>query len=131
MKKKNKEGTINPINKKYNKCFQYVVTIALYHEEMKKDLQIIATIKPLTGKCNWEGIGYPPEKYLISIWHPSEKYPSKKDDWKKFEKNNLTIALNVLYTKNLKIYYAYASKHNSNCEKQVIILMIPNGKRWY
>ena len=26
-------------------------------------------------------------------------YPSEKDDWKKFEKNNLTIALNVLHVK--------------------------------
>ena len=26
-------------------------------------------------------------------------YPSEKDDWKKFKKNNLTIALNVLYGK--------------------------------
>ena len=26
-------------------------------------------------------------------------YPSEKDDWKKFEKNNVTIALNVLHAK--------------------------------
>ena len=43
---------------------------------------------------------------------------------KKIEKNNLTIALNVLYTKKEKIYSMF-QKHNSNCEKQ---LMIPNGK---
>ena len=30
-------ATINPINKKDNKCFQYAVTVALNHEEMKKD----------------------------------------------------------------------------------------------
>ena len=30
--------------------------------------------------------------------------------------------------KKEKIYPAYVSKHNSNCEKQVILLMIPNGK---
>ena len=29
----------------------------------------------------------------------------EKDDWKKFQKNNVTIA--------------YDSKHNSNCEKQL------------
>ena len=29
------------------------------------------------------------------------------------------------------IYPAYVSKHNSNHEKQVIILMIPNGEGWY
>ena len=30
-------------------------------------------------------------------------YPSKKDDCKKFEKNNLTIAFKVLYAKKGKI----------------------------
>ena len=29
-----------------------------------------------------------------------------------------------------KIYPAYVSKHNTNCEKKVILLMIPNGKEW-
>ena len=29
-------------------------------------------------------------------------YPSKKDDWKKFEKNNLKIVLNIFYTKKEK-----------------------------
>ena len=33
---KSKEATINPINKKDKKCFQYAVTIALNHEEIKK-----------------------------------------------------------------------------------------------
>ena len=28
-----------------------------------------------------------------------------------------------------KVYPAYVSKHNSNREKQVILLMIPNRKR--
>ena len=34
-------------------------------------------------------------------------------------KNNVTIALNVLYAKKEKVYpaYAYVSKHNSNREK--------------
>ena len=30
--------------------------------------------------------------------------------------------------KKKKIDPAYVSKHNSNCEKQVILLIIPNGK---
>ena len=47
---------------------------------------------------------------------------------KKFEKNNVTIALNVLYTKKEKIYPPYVSKHNSVREKQVILLIIPNGE---
>ena len=49
---------------------------------------------------------------------------SEEDDWIQFEKNNRTIALNVLYAKKEKIYPSYVSKHNSNCEKQVILLII-------
>ena len=47
----------------------------------------------------------------------------------KFKKNNGTIVLNVLYTKKEKIYPAFVSKHNSNHEKQVIILIISNEKK--
>ena len=50
----------------------------------------------------------------------------KKDDWKKIWKNDMTIALNVLYARKGKIYSSYVSKHNSNRKKQVIILMISN-----
>ena len=39
-------------------------------------------------------------------------FPSKKDNWKKIEKNNQRIALNVLYAKKEKEYPAYDSKHN-------------------
>ena len=53
-------------------------------------------------------------------------FPSEKHDWREFEKNNLTTGVNVLYTKNEKIYPIYVSKHNSNRKKQVISLMITN-----
>ena len=49
----------------------------------KKDLQRITKSKPFINKYNWEGINF----------------LSEKDDWKKFEKSNVTIALDVLYTK--------------------------------
>ena len=44
-----KEITINPINKKDNKCFWYVVTV-LNYEEIKKDPQRITRIKPFVNK---------------------------------------------------------------------------------
>ena len=50
-------------------------------------------------------------------------FPSKKDDWRKFEKNNVTIALNVLCALK-KIWPAYVSQHNSSHEKQVILSII-------
>ena len=49
----------------------------------------------------------------------------------KFEKNNLTIALSVLYAKNEKIYLAYVSKHIWNRDKEVILLMVLKGERQY
>ena len=89
------KATINPINKKDNKYFQYAVTIVLSYEEIKKDPKGITTVKPFIKKYKWEGINF----------------PSEKDDWKKFEKNNVTIALNFLYAKKEKIYLAYVSKN--------------------
>ena len=80
---KNKKAAINSINKKDNKCFQHAVTVALNYEEIKRDPQRITKIKPFLNKYNWEGMNY----------------PSKKDDWEKFEKNNVTIAFNALYAK--------------------------------
>ena len=45
------------------------------------------------------------------------KFSIKKVDWKKFEKNNVTIALNDLCAKKEKIQPAYIPKHSSNCKK--------------
>ena len=56
-------------------------TVALNHKEIKKGPQITSKIEPFMGKYYWKGMSY----------------LSEKDDWKKLEKNNLTILLNVLY----------------------------------
>ena len=50
-----------------------------------------------------------------------------------FEKNNPTIALNILYIEEKKICSAYFSEINSNCGKQIILFMIPNEEkeRWH
>ena len=52
-----KNATINAINKKDNKCFQYAVTVSLNYEEIEKDPQRIAK----TNKYTWEGINFPLE----------------------------------------------------------------------
>ena len=70
----------------------------------------INSVKPIINKYKWKEINY----------------PSKIDDWKTIEKNNPTVALNILYIKEKEICQAYISKINSNCEKQIILLMIPN-----
>ena len=81
-------------------------------KKQEKNPERMRKVKPLTNKYKWEGINF----------------PSEKNDWRGFEKNNVTIALNVLYAKKGKLYPAYVVKHNSDCEKQVILLMIPDGK---
>ena len=57
-------------------------------------------------------------------------FPSTSKDWKKFELNN-EMALNILYIPHntRKIQVAYKSKQNLIGDKQVILLMITNGKK--
>ena len=59
---KNKKATVNPINKKDDKCFQYAVTVALNYQEIKNGPQRITKIKAFINKCNWEGINFPSKK---------------------------------------------------------------------
>ena len=67
----------------------------------------------IKNKYKWEGV----------------KFTSEKDDWTAIQKNNVTIALNVLYGKKEKIYPTFVSKNNLSCKKQVILLVISNKKR--
>ena len=45
-----------------------------------------------------------------------------------FEKNNPRIPLNILYIKEMEMYPAYVSSVNLDCEKQIILLMVPTKK---
>ena len=113
---KNKLSTINPKNNDY-KCFQYAITVALNHDKINKDPQRVSKIKPFIDQYNWNDIDF----------------PSTSKDWKKFELNNESIALNILYVphKTGKIHLAFKSKHNLTRKKQAILLMITNGEKWY
>ena len=83
---KKQKATINPINKKENKCFQNAITAVLNYEEMGNSTKEITKIKPFINRYKWEGTNF----------------PSEKDDWKRLEKNNITIPLNVLYARKIK-----------------------------
>ena len=109
---KTKKATINPKNTD-DRCFQYAATVAINYEEIESHPKRVPNIKLFINKYNWKGINY----------------PTKIDDWKTFEKNNPIIALNILYVKQKIICPAYISKSNSNCEKQMILLMIPNEEK--
>ena len=39
--------------------------------------------------------------------------------------------MKILARTGAKIFPAYVSKHNSNREKQFILLMIPNEEKWH
>ena len=90
-----------------------MVTVALSYEGIKWNLERASNFKPFIKKYCWKGINY----------------PSKIDNWKTFEKNNPTIDLNILYTKEKETCPAYISKINSNSEKKKILLMIPNKQK--
>ena len=79
---KNKKGTTKPVNDD-DKCFQYAANVALNHKKFGTHVHRIPKSKSFINKYNWKEINY----------------PSRKDDWKKCEKNNPIIALNVMYDK--------------------------------
>ena len=54
-------------------------------------------------------------------------FPSEKYDKKTFEKNNVSIAVKGFCQKRKNIS-CLRLKHNSNHEKQVVLLMITNGE---
>ena len=95
--------------------FQNALDDALNYQPIEKDPQRISKLKPYINKYNWKGIDFPAE--------PKE--------WKKFERNNKTIALNILFiphnTKTIRV--AYRSEHNNKHKKQVILLMITDGEK--
>ena len=60
-------------------------------------------------------------------------FPSHSRDSKKFELNNKSVALNILYVHHNteEIRHACKSKHNLNCKNLVILLMITDGEKWH
>ena len=77
----------------------------------------ILKIKPFINKYDWKDI----------------QFPSDKEDRNTFEKNNRSIALNILYVpyNTKQIRPAYVSKYNYNRKNQANLLMITDDKKWY
>ena len=114
---KNKKATINPQNEKDGKYFQYAAAAALNYQNIKNNPERISNINPFIDQYNWKEINF----------------PSRKEDWKKFELNNKPIALNILYVSyNTKeIRHEYKSKYNLKRENEVILLIITDCKKWH
>ena len=100
-----------------DKCFQYAITVALNHKQIKNYPERISNIKLFIDPYNCREINF----------------PSHKEDWNHFEKNKKSITLNVLFVPHntKQIRYAYLSKHISHRKNQVILLMITDGKKWH
>ena len=77
----------------------------------------MSKLKPYINKYNWEGI----------------EFPAGPKEWIKLERNNKTIALNILLIQRntIAISVAYRSEYNNKRKKQVILLMITDGKKWH
>ena len=110
----NKTATIKP-KRKDNKCFQYSITVALNYQNIENHPERLSNIKHFINQYNWKGIDFPAEI----------------KNWKKFERNNKTIALNILSIPHNKktINLAYKSKYNRKRENQVVLLMITNSEQ--
>ena len=105
-----KEAIINNDN-----SFQNALDDVLNYQTIKTNPERISKLKLYIDKYNQEGT----------------EFPVGPKDWIKFERNNKTIALNILYIKhNTKtISVAYRSEYNHKRKKQVIFLMITDGKK--
>ena len=107
-----KEAIING-----DKNFQNALNDALNYQDIAKQTKRISKLKPYINKYNWEGIDF----------------PAAPKEWKKIERNNKAIALNILFiphnTKTIRV--GYRSEYNNKHKKQVILLMISNDKKWH
>ena len=100
-----------------NNSLKNALDDALNYQTIKANLERISKLEPYINKYNWKGI----------------EFPAGPKDWKKFTRNNNTIALNILFIPhNAKIIrVSYRSEHNNKRKKQVILLMITDGKKWH
>ena len=84
-------------------CFQNALDDALNYQTIKANPERISKLKSYINQYNWKDI----------------KFPSDKENWKKFEQNNKEITLNILFVPNneKEIKPAYTSKYNHKLKK--------------
>ena len=113
----NKKAIINSKNVD-DRCFEYSVVAALRHKKIKSHPERIQGNHHLFScDYNWCGIDF----------------PAGIKEWKRFEKNNETIALNILQVPHdeIKITHAYKSEYNHTRKNQVVLLMITDVEKWH
>ena len=75
----NKKVTINPKDVD-DRCFEYSIVVALHHKEIQNHPKRISDSNLFSCEYNWWGIDF----------------SAKIKEWKRSEKNNETIVLNIL-----------------------------------
>ena len=123
-----KKAVVNPKNKNDNFCFVYATTIAIYHKEIGKNPDRISSkLLEHAYKLDWNGIDF----------------PASTPDYKRFEKFNEDIALNILYVPfadederefddvSIDIRPEYISKFSYTRKIQVVLLKISDGDKWH
>ena len=114
----NKKSTINPQNTEDNNCFQYSIVAALNHQKILNHSERISNLKPFIDNYNWNDL----------------EFPAGHKDYSVFEKNNPSIALNILYVpyKTKEILPSYISKHNKTRNIQANLLMVTDNENiWH
>ena len=91
--------------------------MALHHQQIGSHPERMSSIDFFSYIYNWKGT----------------EFPAGIKDWKKFEKNNKTIALNILFVPHNEktINLTYKSKYNRKRKNQVVLLMITNDEKWF
>jgi len=114
---KNKKCCINPKNKDDDKCFKWAVIAALHHKDIGDHPERISKLRSYIDRYDWSGI----------------EFPTPSTQWKKFEKQNPNVALNVLVIEAEKeIRQGYISKYNTERPKCADVLIVEAGnKRHY
>ena len=64
---KNKKATINPKNNDDN-CFQYALTVALNHKQIKNYPERMSNLKPFIDQYNWKGTNFPSQYFLLIFY---------------------------------------------------------------
>ena len=113
---KKKKVTIN-VEDEDDKCFQYSVTVALNYDKIRKNHQRVSRVKKFINQYDWSGTNF----------------SSNVDDFKMFELNTKSVALNVLFVPygEKTIRHMYKSKYNLKRENQVILLSISDSEKYH
>ena len=98
-----KKGTINPKNEE-GKCIKYAIIASLNHHKIDNHPERISKLRPDINDYNCHGL----------------EFPARPSDLRKFEKDNRSIARNILFVPNgtKDISLAYKSKYNGKREKK-------------